>query len=171
MIAVEVVRACEKLYSAEMYQSWLWSVLGIAKRRGGAMLGSGELQGITVYRDLVGILVGYFGGPGVAEARSIGERRVLRMITAFEETEFVVGLMRGMTRGVETWVGVSQALALVELRRATQPVMDAMLQLVRAQQELPLSERGGEAAAHLEGSAAGETGTGQTKGGEADGKL
>jgi len=136
MISVDVVRACEKLYAAEMYQSWLWSVLGIAKRRGGAMLGSAELEGIAAYRAEAAIVVAFFSGAGKSVACCIGERRALRMITAYEETEFVVGLTRQNVRGQETWVGVCQALGLVELRRATQPVMDSLLALVREQQEL-----------------------------------
>lgn len=143
-VSVEVVRACEKLYSSEMYQSWLWSVLGIAKRRGGAMLGSAELEGIYRYREQCVVVVDFLFGPGAGVACCIGERRALRMKDAFEGTAFVIRLMRGIARGVETRVGVSQALALMELRRATQPVMDAVLHLVRTEQELPLEAKGGE---------------------------
>jgi hypothetical protein len=149
MMTREVVAVCERLFAMETHQCWLWSALGIAKRRGGAMIASGDVEAVARYREGVAVVVEVLFGSGGAIVCCIGEGVALRLREAFEQTAFVIRLAAENRRGVDCHVSEVEAQALVQLRRVTQRVVDSLLALVRTEQELPLNERGGETSGHV----------------------
>lgn len=135
-MTVDLVTTCEQLVSLEVYQNWVWMMASAAKRRGGCVLHAGDVQAGVRYRALAKKLVAFFAGPGRELVCCAGERRVTRFASAVENTEFLDTLATRSRQGRDLFLGEEEALNFLELRRATQPVVDWVMSEVRMQQEL-----------------------------------
>jgi len=139
----ELVRECERLFAIETRQAWLWSVLGIAKRRGGAMIEMGGVCMMAAYRETAGRVCQLLGRHCRGGVDVLGEVMRMRLASAFGASVWLEGAAEMCGRGFEYHVTVEEAVSMMELRRATQRVVDAVLSWAREQRELIEEKKGG----------------------------